>query len=75
MKGLMRWVVPVVCATGLAACATTGNGSSYAAANAGSTQQKFVTDSTYVAKVEKMASRSGVRVNWVNPPVKRVDRD
>lgn len=72
MKAL-RWAIPCICAVGLASCATT-DASSYRSADAG-TQGKFVDDDAYIAAVEHMASRSGVRVHWVNPPSKRVDKD
>jgi hypothetical protein len=57
-------------AVGLAGCAST---SEYASV-APSTDSRFVTDKQYIAAVEEMAKHRGIRVQWVNPPAKRVAR-
>lgn len=49
----------------LAGCASSG-GNRYAS------EEKFVVDKAYVAAVERTARDRGVRVQWVNPPTKRV---
>lgn len=48
------------------------SGSSYTAHK--SSNSKFEFDSEYVAKVEASASRQGVSVRWINPPVKPAER-
>jgi hypothetical protein len=47
----------------LSGCASDG-GSRYAH------KKKFVVDDEYVAAVNYVSRQSGVRVTWVNPPVK-----
>ena len=75
MKRSMKWIVPGICAFGLASCATTDTSSSYRSDAAAGASTKFVTDDVYVAAVEQMASRSGVKVHWVNPPTKRINNE
>jgi hypothetical protein len=56
---------------GLAGCASTSEYASIAP----STDSSFVTDTKYIATVEELAKHRGIRVKWVNPPVKRVARN
>lgn len=60
-----------VAALTLAACATTGESTSYkpAPANSGS-ETRIVKDDAYMAKVEHLARQRGIHVTWVNPPTR-----
>ena len=61
---------------GLAACSSAGTKSAYVApqkvGHATTKQVRDVPDAQYVAEVDWIARHRGVRVQWVNPPMKRV---
>jgi hypothetical protein len=60
----------VVC---LAACASSGESTSYSpAANKTYTETRLSNDELYMARVEAYARRRGIDLQWVNPPRKIV---
>ena len=58
----------------LAACASSREQASYAAPQRVEAPGSIVTDSEYVAAVERVARRRGIDVQWVNVPTKRTPR-
>ena len=54
----------------LAACATTGHDIAQSPPQA--TPGTIDADSEYMGRVEQIARRRGIEVQWVNPPTKRV---
>ena len=62
MKSRVKTVVVLLAATMLAGCASSG--SSMAVRGGGFKHS----DADYIAAVEQMAKKRGVRVYWVNPP-------
>lgn len=62
MNSRVKTVVVLLAATLLAGCASSG--SSMAVRGEGFKR----VDADYMSAVEKMATRRGVRVYWVNPP-------
>lgn len=71
MKTLLRFAAAGVLVAGLVACAGTSQLTS-AAPTAYQGSDQLVTDSEYVAFIERMARQQGAEVRWVNPPTKRV---
>ena len=70
--GRMHWMVVLSVATlGLSACAGT-HGVSRAAPPVESRPGAITNDGAYIARVEQVARRRGIEVQWVNPPTKRV---
>lgn len=60
-----------VAALALAACATTGESTSYTPAPANSVPQtRIIKDDLYMARVEHLARQRGIHVTWVNPPTR-----
>lgn len=63
----------------LAACASQTPRTAQAPAEAprliDASSPRIVTDSTYVARVEREARRRGLDVEWINPPLRRTTRD
>lgn len=55
----------------LAACASTREQASYSAPQRVDAPGAIVTDTAYVAAVERTARRRGIDVQWVNVPTKR----
>lgn len=77
MKTRLSIVVLSLSLVGLAACSSTGAKSAYVAPQAVGQatthkQVRDVPDAQYVAEVDWIARHRGVRVQWVNPPMKRV---
>ncbi|MCW5580467.1 MAG: hypothetical protein KIS72_03920 [Luteimonas sp.] len=71
MNRMLRITMLSILATGLAACASTGHN----IARAPSSQPapgSIGNDSEYMGRVEQIARRRGIEVQWVNPPSKRV---
>jgi len=68
MKASLRILVPALCACGLAACAGTQDRTAYAPpGQVGSAP----VNTGYVSNIERMARAQGIKVTWVNMPVKR----
>lgn len=65
MNTLMRIALVTVLVSGLVACASMDRQSSRAAPQSAPLDAK----QQYMSVVEKIASRRGVRVMWVNPPL------
>lgn len=71
MNVRFRFVVLSLSALALTACASMDERSTLAPQS----HSGYVQDGEYVAAVEYVAKRRGVKVLWVNPPERRVDRD
>ena len=75
MNATLRIIAPLLAMAGLAACASTQ--SSVASSPPSGMERATVvrttmaTDGEYVARVEQIARRRGILVQWVNPPIKR----
>lgn len=68
MKASLRIAVLALTAAGLAACAGTQEKTAYTTpGEVGS----YPVNSGYVSNVERMARAQGIKVTWVNAPVKR----
>lgn len=76
MNAMLRIVASLLAVAGLAACASTRSPVATAPPSGfeGTTPARTVvaTDAEYVARVEHIARRRGILVQWVNPPIKRV---
>lgn len=76
MKAMLSIAVLSLWLVGLAACSSTGTKSAYVApqqvGHATYKEVRDVPDAQYVAEVDWIARHRGVRVQWVNPPLKRV---
>ena len=73
MKTLLRFATAGALVAGLSACASTSQlASATPASGAYRAPDHLVSDSEYIAQVERLARIRGVQVQWVNPPVKRV---
>jgi hypothetical protein len=74
MKALLRFAIATIAVAGLSACASTHQ---WAAAPEKAAQPvagaQYKGDVQYIAAVEHIARRRGVQVQWVNPPVRRVE--
>lgn len=74
MKAPLRVAVLSLSVLGLAACASSQEGSAYVeparVMNPG--EVRIERDAEYVAYVERVARRRGIYVQWVNVPTKRV---
>lgn len=57
----------------LTACASSGGMASSQPASSYHPPEKVTRDERYVAMVERVARRRGVKVHWINPPTRRVD--
>lgn len=74
----VRTLIVMVLVLGLSACASTSAPLATApqpetavvATNDGKSQE----DLRYMSQVERIAKRRGVRVQWVNPPMKQPER-
>lgn len=69
MRPHLRMALMAIAAVMLAACATDGSHASKAARHS---QVRFVTDTEYVAHVERKALSRGVETHWVHPPTRMV---
>jgi hypothetical protein len=69
MKTMLKMVALSLVATGLAACASTDDRS----ARATPQMAPIDVDQAYIARVEEIARRRGLEVQWVNPPTTRQD--
>jgi hypothetical protein len=69
MKASLRFAALVACAAGLAACAGTQEQSAYVAPGV---VGSYPVDNGYVSSVERIARKQGIKVTWVNVPVKHV---
>ncbi|GAA3921412.1 hypothetical protein [Luteimonas lutimaris] len=68
MNASLRIFILALCAFGLAACAGTQDRTAYAPpGQVGSAP----VNTGYVSNVERMARAQGIKVTWVNMPVKR----
>jgi ABC-type Fe2+-enterobactin transport system substrate-binding protein len=76
MKAIPGIAVASLLLAGLAGCTSTGTQSAYVAPTtvdgATATETRMRPDTQYIAEVEWIARQRGVRVQWVNPPEKRV---
>jgi len=72
MGRMLRMVVLSISALGLCACAGTPQRVSQAPPPVVGKPGLFVADGEYITRVEQMARRRGIDVQWVNPPTKRV---
>lgn len=63
----LKAVLAALAILSAAGCSTT---STLAQATPQVTPQRYAQDAAYVAQVEKMARKRGVRVHWVNAPLK-----
>lgn len=74
MKAPLRIIVLSLSVLGLAACASSQEGSAYVeparVTNPG--EVRIERDAEYIAHVEREARRRGIYVQWVNVPTKRV---
>ena len=59
----LKALLAVAAIAGGAGCSTTNT-------LAQATPQRYAQDADYVAQVEKLARKRGVRVHWVNAPLK-----
>ena len=67
----VRMAVLSTAAVLLAACASTGEKTSYAPQPQGAyPETRIATDDAYMARVEFLARRRGIHLTWVNPPTK-----
>ena len=71
MNAFFRLVLPAVLACGLAACAS---GAGLAQGGVAPSPGTMVKDDAYVTRVERIAGRRNIRVHWVHPPLRRVER-
>ena len=74
MGRMLFTAVLSISVAGLCACAGTPQRVSQAPPPAPSVDRPgaVVSDSEYIAYVERVARRRGIEVKWVNPPTKRV---
>ncbi len=74
MSRMLFKAVLSISVLGLCACAGTPQRVSQAPPLAPSADRPgaVVSDSEYIAYVERVARRRGIEVQWVNPPTKRV---
>ena len=76
MKAFPGIAVMSLLSVGLLGCTSTGTRLAYVAPaavdNGTVAETRMVPRAEYMAEVEKLARQQGVRVHWVNPPVKRV---
>jgi type IV pilus biogenesis protein CpaD/CtpE len=72
MKPIIKFAVASAATCLLAACASTQEQASYSAPQSVENPRAIVTDSAYVAQVERVARRRGIQVQWVHMPTKRV---
>lgn len=63
----LKALLAVAAIAGGAGCSTTNT---LAQAGPQATPQRYAQDADYVAQVEKLARKRGVRVHWVNAPLK-----
>lgn len=77
MNAPLRLAVLSLSVLGLAACAATGQRSTYTEPERvlRPGEVRIEQDDAYVAYVERTARRRGIHVQWVNPPTKRVTSD
>ncbi len=76
MKAIPGLAVVSLLSVGLLGCTGAGTRSAYVAPEAvdraATSETRMVPRAEYIAEVEKLARQQGVRVHWVNPPVRRV---
>lgn len=70
MSRMLRMTMLSIFVAGLAACATTGHDIAQSPPQA--KPGTIDADSEYMGRVEQIARRRGIEVQWVNPPTKRV---
>jgi hypothetical protein len=70
MKPSIRMAVLSVSLPGLAACASSGDTTSYNTPARQFAQTDVDSDQLYMARVEAAARRRGIDLHWVNPPRK-----
>jgi hypothetical protein len=72
----VRMAVLSVSMLGLAACASSGGTTSYSTATDKQYAETRVSNDTlYMARVEEVARRRGLDLQWVNPPRKIVAKE
>lgn len=74
MKSVIRLATVVAATCLLGACASSQEQASYNAPQRVEAPGAVVTDSAYVAAVERIARRRGIDIQWVNVPTKRQPR-
>ncbi len=74
MKSMIRLATLVAATCLLAACASSQERASYSAPQRVEAPGAIVTDTEYVAAVERIARRRGIYLQWVNVPTKRQPR-
>lgn len=67
---IIRLLAAALATAAIAGCATTRETAQRPVAESGS---QIATDSAYIEQVERVARTRGVRVVWVNPPVRRIE--
>ncbi|MFT3896653.1 MAG: hypothetical protein QM719_03000 [Thermomonas sp.] len=72
MQTRTRILFVALAATGLAACTSTQEKSSFATATRVEAPSNMTVDDNYVNRVEYLARQRGVEVHWVNMPTKRM---
>lgn len=74
MKLIIKFAAVCAASCVLSACASSNEQAGYSAPERVEAPGSVVTDSAYVAAVERTARRRGIDVQWVNVPTKRVPR-
>ena len=72
MKARTRLLLPLAAITLLAGCASMDDRTAISPRDG---EVHMVNDAEYIAVVENMAARRGVKVEWVNPPKVRTGDD
>ncbi len=76
MNAIPGIAVVSLLSVGLFGCTSTGTRLAEAAPvpvdGAAAVQTRTIPRTEYIEEVEKLARQQGVRVHWVNPPVRRV---
>lgn len=75
MRVSTRCALIALCATGLAACASSADKTAYVAPERVGSGPTVVTDDAYVDYVERVARRRGIDLQWVNMPTKRIAKE
>lgn len=74
MKPIIKFAAVCAATCLLAACTSTQEQASYSAPQRVDNPRAVVTDSAYVAQVERVARRRGIHVQWVHMPTKRASQ-
>ena len=72
MNASLRIILPALCVLGLAACAGTQDRMAYTAPEQVGASPRV--DTGYVSNIERMARAQGIKVTWVNMPVKHAEQ-